>query len=867
MASTNQILTKQQTLALIDHAQHAAGESGDLAELACYAVREDDQEGLLQALDRPSVPGRWVGSALRLDGPATVDRIKTLLIDGQNPDDPNEALRTSAARNTAYAQIYAAPKSVSLLLAHPDDRVRHAVEMAHQQAVDAAIQTLERTARVRSGHAGTISESVTGLTGAAWTHHTASAGDPHLHTHVILAASAPRARDGAWRALDGKIMLGAQRLAAATYSLTLRNTLTEQLGVRWEAKPVGSTIAWEIAGLKEPAEKASNTRKRLESIVQSLGKVLDQATWKEQLTAWRIHRRDRGALSERLEHDLDRVLASERADVLRDHWRQQYGLTFDHDQLKRDSNPRVLHITADQYRALADADQFEQFEHNIRKELDKQHHWSIWDLAAQLHSRGVATPEDALTTARDVLHRWHETGRLAGNPKDFHLIDDLITQQPTKTDEMHQQLGFLPTLVLKDTLAHEQQLTAQAADLASQTRLRLNPIPPEGFRYTPEQENAVRMLSEGRALSAIVGVAGAGKTTILKPLAKAAQQSGLQVISISRNALRAIETREDIGADRSMSIAQFFREYQNGKLNLDHTLIVHDEAALTHQDQWKQLLDLLSVHRSAQMIALGDRLQMQAIDRRATWALITQGTSEANALASLNTSYRTKAWETEASLLRSADPHALEIAQRDGRIRLTTEENKIDDAARLIEQYRKQGEDAVGFARTNTEAAELASRIQALRFGPEHETPIETRHDGQFAGIGDDIRIRQNDSKREIYNGQLWTIHSITDNGDIVLQHGNKKTLITPDFARDGIELAYTRTVDSSQGMTCDRAILLADDMDYSAMHTGATRGRNAPVWLTAKPPDHLKENLQNYTVSETAQEILDRDKNSTPEH
>jgi conjugative relaxase-like TrwC/TraI family protein len=56
----------------------------------------------------------------------------------------------------------------------------------------------------RRGAGGHVRIAGNGLTAAAFLHRTSRAGDPQLHTHVLVA-NLIRGSDGQWSALDGRL--------------------------------------------------------------------------------------------------------------------------------------------------------------------------------------------------------------------------------------------------------------------------------------------------------------------------------------------------------------------------------------------------------------------------------------------------------------------------------------------------------------------------------------------------------------------------------------------------------------------------------------------------------------------------------------
>ena len=103
-----------------------------------------------------------------------------------------------------YDSTFSAPKSVSLLFGLGEGDVREQVRAAHDRAVREAFAYLERSAAaVRRGAGGTRVEPADGFVAAAFRHRTSRAGDPQLHTHVLVANLA-QGPDGRWSAVDGR---------------------------------------------------------------------------------------------------------------------------------------------------------------------------------------------------------------------------------------------------------------------------------------------------------------------------------------------------------------------------------------------------------------------------------------------------------------------------------------------------------------------------------------------------------------------------------------------------------------------------------------------------------------------------------------
>ena len=107
---------------------------------------------------------------------------------------------------------FSAPKSVSVAWALGDRATQAAVYRAHLRAVEYVVGYAERAGvfSSRSGDGGLVQEDVRGVVAAGFDHWDSRAGDPQLHTHVVVM-NRVQCRDGQWRTLDGRHLLDSRR--------------------------------------------------------------------------------------------------------------------------------------------------------------------------------------------------------------------------------------------------------------------------------------------------------------------------------------------------------------------------------------------------------------------------------------------------------------------------------------------------------------------------------------------------------------------------------------------------------------------------------------------------------------------------------
>ena len=143
---------------------------------------------------------------------------------------------------------FSAPKSVSLLWALGDPATQAAVRKAHERSLDAALSYMQRQACwTRRGAGGAEFVPGSGYLAAAFRHRSSRAGDPQLHTHVLIA-NATKGPDGRFTRLYHPAIYAQAKTAGYLYEAQLRHELTRDLGLEWQQ--VRNGIA-EVSGFSE----------------------------------------------------------------------------------------------------------------------------------------------------------------------------------------------------------------------------------------------------------------------------------------------------------------------------------------------------------------------------------------------------------------------------------------------------------------------------------------------------------------------------------------------------------------------------------------------------------------------------------------
>jgi conjugative relaxase-like TrwC/TraI family protein len=153
----------------------------------------------------------------------------------------------------AYDYTFSVPKSVSVLWGLADAGTQQIIANAHHEAVTQILAFMERElacTRIEH-HRVTRQVPVEGLVTAWYDHYDSRAGDPQMHTHVILAAKARTSEDSRWRALDGRPLHAGTVAVSELYNAVLADILTRDLAIGWDTRIKGrdKNPTWEITGI------------------------------------------------------------------------------------------------------------------------------------------------------------------------------------------------------------------------------------------------------------------------------------------------------------------------------------------------------------------------------------------------------------------------------------------------------------------------------------------------------------------------------------------------------------------------------------------------------------------------------------------
>lgn len=215
--------------------------------------------------DYQSVAGRIEARIAALD-PALrpASRIEAVAAIGAG-----EADRGTRRAVAGFDFTFSIPKSASVFWAVADAGTQALIADAHHAAVAEVVALMERevaaTRTGTTGRDGAVAQvDVRGLIATAFDHSDSRAGDPHLHTHVVISNKVQTVLDSKWRSLDGRPMHAAVVALSELHEAVFADHLTRMLGVSWEARDRGRdrNPAWAITAVPEALVTDFSTRAR-----------------------------------------------------------------------------------------------------------------------------------------------------------------------------------------------------------------------------------------------------------------------------------------------------------------------------------------------------------------------------------------------------------------------------------------------------------------------------------------------------------------------------------------------------------------------------------------------------------------------------
>lgn len=387
----------------------------------------------------------------------------------------------------------------------------------------------------------------------------------------------------------------------------------------------------------------------------------------------------------------------------------------------------------------------------------------------------------------------------------------------------------------------EKALVATADHLANaaptktvRTDVRDNVAAGRGFN--PGQAQAFEVLTGPTRLASVNGAAGTGKSYVLGAVRETYERSGMTVIGAALQGKTAEDLERDSGI-RSSTLHSLLFRIERGDPVLDtKTVVVVDEAGLVGSAQLGQLLKHVD-QAQATVRLVGDSYQLSAVAAGDAFRAVSQRAADAGVRAALTEIVRQReGWQRDASAALSEHRISVGLQAYRERGSVTEYGSQAEARAGLLAQWeadrkaRPEGTQIL-LAHTNRERQALNQAVREIRraageLGPEQV--VEGAAGRLDLAVGDRMIFLRNDAQLGVKNGSTGTLEGLRGSRLTVRLDGGERVQV--DAAQYGhIDHGYAVTVHKAQGVTVDKAYLLATDtLDAQLSYVGLTRHREA---------------------------------------
>lgn len=781
-----------------------------------------------------------------------------------------------------YDFTFSLPKSASVLWAVSDATTQAKIADAHHRAIGDVLAFMERElAATRAGEAssdGAVAQvEVTGLIAAAFDHFDSRAGDPQLHTHVVVSNKVRTVFDGKWRSLDGRPLHAATVALSELHNAVFADHLTRALGLEWERREreFDRNPVWAIASVPEElvAEFSSRSRhidvekdRLIDEYIAAHGRAPSKVTI--------IRLRQQATLATRPEKELRSL-----ADLTHD-WRERAGRLLGRDAtrwargiLRRAETPPLMRADDIPLGTLSQVAR-----DVVNAASERRSTWTRWNLYAEA-ARQTMGWRFIATEDREVI-----VGMIAdaAEERSVRLTPPELAVSPTEFRRTDGTSAFRPRNSARyssiDLLDAEERLLAAAqatngpkvgtATLAHAERARRN----HGLVLGEDQRTALHSIAtSGRTLDMLIGPAGAGKTTAMHALRLAweHQHGRGSVVGLAPSAAAARELAEDLGI-ATENTAKWLHEHRAGRTTLRaRQLIIIDEASLAGTFTLDRI-STLAADAGAKVLLVGDWAQLQSVDAGGAFRMLIEARPDAPELSDVHRFQH--AWEKDASLnLRDGHLQALDAYGSHDRIVGGDSDAMTDAAYSAWLRDMAAGKSSVLVAETGDAVGVLNQRARAelILSGAVDATAEALLRDEAAASVGDIVITRKNDRRLRsgrdwVRNGARWQVLAVRHDGSLRVRNtvraGARPITLPADYVAAHVDLGYAVTAYRAQGITTDTAHAVVEPgTTRENLYVAMTRGRasNTAYVVTSRPDDNHSARHPGDRPDASARDIL----------
>ena len=357
-------------------------------------------------------------------------------------------------------------------------------------------------------------------------------------------------------------------------------------------------------------------------------------------------------------------------------------------------------------------------------------------------------------------------------------------------------------------------------------------------RLSDEQRRAIEHITGPERIAAVVGYAGAGKSTMLAAAREAWEAEGYQVHGAALSG-KAAEGLEESSGIQSRTLASWSRGWENDRGTIGRgDVFVIDEAGMVGSRQLARFVGEAEV-RGAKIVLVGDHEQLQAIGAGAPFRAITEEIGHAE----LSEIRRQRVdWQREASVDFATHRTAEGLAAYRDHGNISFAETGEDARGQIVRDYLADRDErpegtrvAMAHRRADVRAindtirAELQDRGELAQGEDAGALTFQTNDGKREFAPGDRIVFLENNRDLGVKNGMLGTVDHV-EAGRIVAQLDGRggDSVSVPMGDYQAIDHGYATTIHKNQGATVDRSYVMASGtMDRHLTYVAMTRHRD----------------------------------------
>ncbi|MEU4206014.1 MobF family relaxase [Streptomyces sp. NPDC026294] len=770
-------------------------------------------------------------------------------------------------------------KSKSAFLAYAPEEIAAQIEGIYTAAGRESIGALERwTAYAMRGHHGDGDEAeavkTSGFSGWMMVHRAARPvdgapyGDPHFHLHFTLA-NMVKGTDGKWSTMasGGRDLHRHTRATQSLMNARIRRELTDKFGISFRREE--RTGAWEIAAIPEATIRLFSKRdSQVRDLLTKLGIDYDSATTRERTAASTASKAAKNGEA-----------AGVGDDVLRAYWQAEGRAAGDDpdaiaasamEQNRADQNPSLDELCA------------QVFDPKVGLTSHSKEFTHAAAIAAVLDALpyGVADAEEAEQLTTSVLR--HAGYAVQLNPKgaqhfthaDRYTTADVVEAEALIVSEATNRLNEQAAVVSRDTV----DMTLSTAEAQHGGT----------FAFSDEQRAVLeRLLTAGHGIDAVVGIAGAGKTTIMNTARAAWEAHGLVIAGASTAAVAAANLKAEAGIE-SRTLASWLTGIRNGGSGLTGVdVLVVDEAAMCDDRDIAELL-AHAAETGTKIVGIGDPKQLHSPGIGGSFAAVHHIVGG----LSLNENFRQKDVVERRALELWRDDKRVETLRTfagTGRVHALADKDAALAAMLTVWADKRVAhtddhaavQQLLMLAATNEIVEELNTGARALRkangdlTGPEHAYALPGGGELTLS-VGDQVLLRVNDyrgkksrgANEDVLNGYRGIVRAVDEERRVLVEwrektadgHRDVAEWVDADYiAQGGLSLGYAITGHKSQGLSVQEALVYGPGAQANALYTMMSRDKRESHLFLPLSVYETDADRARHGDALTEQEQLDR--------